>query len=48
MNVAINVATKLNMCDDCELKASQKHTALQNMMHIDNIAPLKVEVGFPM
>ena len=43
MNVAMNVATKLNMRDDRKLKASQKHTALQNMMHIDNIDTPKVE-----
>lgn len=44
----MNVAIKLNMRDDRKLKASQKHTALQNMMHIDNIDTPKVEVGFPM
>ena len=43
MNVAMNVAIKLNMRDDRKLKASQKHTALQNMMHIDNIDTPKVE-----
>ena len=31
-----------------ELEVSQKRTALQNMMHIDNIDTPKVEVGFPM
>ena len=49
MNVAINVATKLNMCDDCELKASQKHTALENVMRTDSIETHKARlknVGF--